>query len=131
VTEEELQMARQLVESLSRPFEPDRYENEHKRLVLDLVQRKIDGEEVPVAAEVPEPAAVPDLMAALRASIDQAKGAAGGDGASADAASGEDGDASEGNGEPKKKPARKKSSTGGSGKGSNGAKGKGRAASKS
>jgi len=133
VTEEELQMARQLVESLSQPFEPERYENEHKRLVLDMVQRKIDGEEVPVAAEAPEPAAVPDLMAALRASIDQAKGASAGGDAETDG----DADAEE-NGEPEKKPARKKSSgsgggkgakSGGSGKSANGAKGKGRTAS--
>jgi DNA end-binding protein Ku len=77
VSEEELNMARQLVDSLSRPFEPERYENEHKRLVLELVERKLAGEEVPVPAEEPEPQPVPDLMAALKASIDQAKGSDG------------------------------------------------------
>ena len=73
VREAELAMARQLVESLTRPFEPDEFENEHKKAVLELVERKLAGEQVPVAAEAPEPAPVPDLMAALKASLEQAK----------------------------------------------------------
>ena len=88
VTDAELQMARQLVDSLSQPFEPSQYTNEHKRQVLELVERKLAGEEVPVAVETEEPKPVPDLMAALKASIDQAK-AGGGD--SADGAGSGDG----------------------------------------
>ena len=74
VQDAELQMATQLVESLARPFTPEEFENEHKREVLALVERKLAGEEAPVAAEAPAPTPVPDLMAALKASIDQAKG---------------------------------------------------------
>ena len=74
IQDAELEMAIQLVESLARPFEPGEFENEHKRAVLALVERKLAGEEAPVAAEAPTPAPVPDLMAALKASIDQAKG---------------------------------------------------------
>ncbi len=76
IKDEELAMANQLIESLAKPFEPDAFENEHKRLVLELVERKMAGEELPVAAEAPEPAPVPDLMAALQASIQQAKSSA-------------------------------------------------------
>ncbi len=76
IRDEELAMADQLIESLAKPFDPEAYENEHKRLVLDLVQRKLAGEEVPVAVEEPAAAPVPDLMAALKASIDQAKASA-------------------------------------------------------
>lgn len=124
-------MARQLVDSLSKPFEPASYRNEHKKLVLEMVQRKMEGEEVPVAAEAPEPAPVPDLMAALRASIDQAKGSTSGD--SEDGAS--DGAAKKGrsNGKASSKSGGGKGSTargGSGGKGSGGAKGK-RAAAKS
>jgi DNA end-binding protein Ku len=74
VQKAEVEMATQLVESLTRPFDPGEFENEHKVAVMELVERKLAGEEVPVAAEAPEPAPVPDLMAALRASIDEAKG---------------------------------------------------------
>ena len=66
-------MATQLVESLARPFEPKEFENEHKRELLALIERKLSGEEVPVAAEAAPAEPVPDLMAALKASIDQAK----------------------------------------------------------
>ena len=59
VTDAELQMARQLVDSLSQPFEPAQYTNEHKRQVLELVERKLAGEEVPVAVETEEPKPVP------------------------------------------------------------------------
>jgi DNA end-binding protein Ku len=71
----ELEMAKQLVESLAEPFEPTQYQNEHKRQFLELVNRKLAGEEVVVAAEEPPAAPVPDLMSALKASLEQAKGA--------------------------------------------------------
>jgi len=76
VTDQELTMATQLVDSLARPFDPDEFENEHKRELLALIERKLAGEEVPVPAEAPPAEPVPDLMAALKASIDQAKDAA-------------------------------------------------------
>ncbi len=76
VTDQELAMATQLVESLARPFVPDEFENEHKRETLALIERKLSGAEVVVQAEPPAAEPVPDLMAALKASIDQAKDAA-------------------------------------------------------
>lgn len=77
----ELAIAKQLVDSLAGPFEPARYRDTYREEVLALVERKAQGEEIAVqpAAEEPE-APVPDLMAALKASLDAAKGR-GGDGA--------------------------------------------------
>lgn len=75
VTDQELAMATQLVESLARPFEPKEFENDHKRELLALIERKLSGEEMPVVAEPAAAEPVPDLMAALKASIDQAKDA--------------------------------------------------------
>ena len=66
-------MAKQLVESLSRPFEPDEFENEHKRDLMALIEKKLAGEEISVAPEPEERQPVPDLMAALQASLEQAK----------------------------------------------------------
>jgi DNA end-binding protein Ku len=74
VSERELRMAEQLVESLTEPFEPERYEDTYRNQVLELIDRKAAGEEEVVAP--PTPAAeekVVDLMAALEASVRDAK----------------------------------------------------------
>jgi DNA end-binding protein Ku len=65
----ELKMAQQLIDSLSSEFEPERYRDEYRDKVLDLIERKASGEEIAVQPEAPEPAKVPDLMAALEASL--------------------------------------------------------------
>ncbi len=70
--ERELAMAKQLIESLSADFEPAKYHDEYRERVLELVERKAAGEEITVQP-VEEPAPVPDLMAALEASIAAAK----------------------------------------------------------
>jgi DNA end-binding protein Ku len=69
-TDRELAIAKQLVESLSEPFEPDRYHDTYREQVLDLIERKAAGEEIAVQAPQAEAAPVPDLMAALKASLD-------------------------------------------------------------
>lgn len=73
-TDRELAMARQLVESLSTDFDPDRYRDEYRAAVLEMIERKAAGEEVAVQPEAPPPSEVPDLMAALEASLAQARG---------------------------------------------------------
>jgi DNA end-binding protein Ku len=77
VSERELKMASQLVESLTEPFEPERYEDTYRHQVLDLIDRKAAGEEI---VATPTPVAedkVVDLMAALEASVRDAKAARG------------------------------------------------------
>ncbi|OWY61754.1 Ku protein, partial [cyanobacterium TDX16] len=76
--EKELQMAVQLVESLSGDFVADQYEDTYRTQVLDLIERKAAGEDDVVAApEEPEPSKVIDLMAALEKSVADAKAARG------------------------------------------------------
>jgi DNA end-binding protein Ku len=70
VSERELDIARQLVAMLSGPFEPSRYRDDYREAVLELIERKVAGEEIAIAPAPREPAAVPDLMAALQASVD-------------------------------------------------------------
>lgn len=88
-SDREVAMAEQLIASLSSEFEPSRYRDEYREKVLDLVERKAEGHAIAVQPEAPAPAAVPDLMAALEASLAAVKGkpAAADDdgGASADA----------------------------------------------
>ena len=62
-------MATMLVESLTAEFEPEKYRDEYRDKVLDLIERKASGEEIAVQPEAPAPAKVPDLMAALEASL--------------------------------------------------------------
>lgn len=68
-TDRELKMAEQLIESLSAAFEPSKFHDEYREQVLNLIERKAAGEEIAVQPEVEEPAAAPDLMAALEASL--------------------------------------------------------------
>jgi len=76
VSDKELAMAEQLVESLSGKFEPDKYHDEYREKVLDLIHRKAEGEEPVVAAAPPETSSkVVDLLAALEASVRDAKAA--------------------------------------------------------
>jgi DNA end-binding protein Ku len=86
-SERELKMAQQLIDSLSADFEPEKYHDEYREKVLELIERKASGEEIAVQPEAPKPKEVPDLMAALEASLAAVKGD----------------DAKQG--EPKKKPA--------------------------
>jgi DNA end-binding protein Ku len=73
-TKRELDMAQQLIDSLTAEFDPGKYHDTYRERVLELIERKAAGEEIAVAPEAPEPAPVPDLMAALEASLQEAKG---------------------------------------------------------
>ena len=68
-TDRELKMAQQLIDSLSSEFDPTSYHDEYREKVLELIEKKASGEEIAVQPEAPEPAKVPDLMAALEASL--------------------------------------------------------------
>jgi DNA end-binding protein Ku len=71
VRDREVDIAKQLVESLSSEFEPGKFRDTYRDEVLALIERKASGEEIavqPARDEAAEP--VPDLMAALRASLD-------------------------------------------------------------
>ena len=68
-TQRELTMARQLIDSLSSEFDPSRYRDEYRERVIEMIERKAAGEEIAAAPQAEEPAAAPDLMAALEASL--------------------------------------------------------------
>ena len=69
-TEMELSMARQLIEQLTHPFEPEKYRDEAREMVEEMIQHKIAGESFEIN-QAPEQGKVLDLMEALRASIAQ------------------------------------------------------------
>ncbi len=72
-TKRELDMAKQLIESLSGDFDPSGYRDEYRERVLDLIERKAAGETITIEQPVAEQKEVPDLMAALEASISASK----------------------------------------------------------
>ncbi|HEX6547775.1 MAG TPA: Ku protein [Candidatus Dormibacteraeota bacterium] len=73
ISDRELTMAKTLVESLADEFDPDRYHDEYKDALMQIVQAKVEGEEVVAAPEVEEAPKVMDLMEALKASVDAAR----------------------------------------------------------
>jgi DNA end-binding protein Ku len=80
----EVDMAKQLIDSLTSDFDPGKYRDEYREELLSLIDRKAQGESVvePVSEE-PKPTKTPDLMAALEESLAAVRGeplASGGDG---------------------------------------------------
>jgi DNA end-binding protein Ku len=71
-TKREVDMARQLIDSLSSDWEPDKYHDTYRERVLELIEQKAEGKEI-VLQPAEEPQEVPDLMAALEASVKAAK----------------------------------------------------------
>jgi len=76
VSEKELKMARQLIASLADEFDPEKFEDTYRNQVMDLIERKASGKTEVVAppAALTEDKVV-DLMAALEASVKEAKSA--------------------------------------------------------
>jgi DNA end-binding protein Ku len=69
-SDRELDIAKQLVQSLAGDFEPDKYHDTYREAVLEMIEKKAAGEEIAVQPEAEEAAPVPDLMSALKASLD-------------------------------------------------------------
>jgi len=108
LSDKELAMARQLVESLSGDFDPEQFQDTHREKVLELIERKASGDtgllEVP---EAPSSDKVVDLMAALEASVAAAKQARKRHPAATSGSGADDADA-DAEAAPAKKPARKR-----------------------
>jgi DNA end-binding protein Ku len=73
------------VQQLSAEFAPEEFEDEYRKRLEELVEQKVEGQEIAVAASPEEePTKVVDLMEALKASVAEAKkrkDASAGDGA--------------------------------------------------
>jgi DNA end-binding protein Ku len=72
-SEREVNMATQLVESLTNPFEPSKYQDDYREKVLAMIEAKADGEIISAPEAPAEAAPVVDLMAALEASLAAAR----------------------------------------------------------
>lgn len=71
VGEKEMQMAKSLVDMLTGSFEPEKYHDNYREALLELIERKSEGQEI--KRPVPVAGKVTDLMEALRASVEAAR----------------------------------------------------------
>jgi DNA end-binding protein Ku len=71
VGEKELKMAKSLVDMLTGDFEPEKYRDNYREALIELIERKAEGEEIKRPA--PAVGKVTDLMEALRASVEAAR----------------------------------------------------------
>jgi DNA end-binding protein Ku len=72
VAQQELEMAQQLIDSWTTEWKPDKYKDTYRDALLKVIRAKRKGQEVHVAPEVEEEEA-PDLLTALRASVERSK----------------------------------------------------------
>jgi DNA end-binding protein Ku len=73
VSKREVDMAGQIIDSLSTDWDPSRYHDTYREQVLELLKKKAKGEEIVVEEPEAEEGQVLDLMAALEASLADAK----------------------------------------------------------
>jgi DNA end-binding protein Ku len=72
VRPKELQLAKQLVDSLSEPFDPQKFEDEHIQRIEQMIEARLKGRKLTIVKPTAKPKVV-DLMDALQKSIAQAK----------------------------------------------------------
>ena len=67
--ENELNMAKMLIENMTKPFEPAAFKDEYQEKLRNAIMKKIQGQEI-VAVDTSGPSNVIDLMEALRKSVE-------------------------------------------------------------
>jgi DNA end-binding protein Ku len=72
VRENEVEMAKALIDNLTEPWDPSSFKDEYREALIEIVERKDAGEPIEAPAEA-APARVVDLMQALKASVEAAK----------------------------------------------------------
>jgi DNA end-binding protein Ku len=73
VKEPELELARQVIDSLAADFDPSSLESQYRQDLRAMLEAKLDGQEIKRPEPVEEEAPVIDLMEALRQSVDEAQ----------------------------------------------------------
>lgn len=73
LNESEMNMAVQLIENLATDFAPEKYTDDYRAKLTELIHAKIEGAEIQEAPEAPRLGKVVDLMAALQASLEATK----------------------------------------------------------
>jgi DNA end-binding protein Ku len=70
-----MKMARQLIDNLAGPWQPEKYTDEYQQNLMRIIQAKLKGKTPKlVGRETPHGADVVDLMSRLRASLEGTSG---------------------------------------------------------
>jgi len=73
LSEKELKIGSELIEKLTAPFEPQKFENEHQKKLQDMIEKKARGEKIAVLAPRRlKPTESDHLLQALEASLKKA-----------------------------------------------------------
>ena len=70
VTEKEVTLAKTLIGALAGPFDPDKYHDKYRARLEALINEKVEGRQTAVSPTAPAARPVPDMMEALRKSIE-------------------------------------------------------------
>ena len=73
IKEAELDLARQVIDSLAADFDPSALESEYRSSLHEMLEAKLAGQEIKVPEPVEEETPVVDLMEALKASVSEAQ----------------------------------------------------------
>ena len=73
LNDQELEMARMLIQNMTQTFEPEQYQDEYQARLREAIRKKIQGQEI-VTSDTSAPDNVIDLMEALKKSLEQTKG---------------------------------------------------------
>ncbi|HEY9772964.1 MAG TPA: Ku protein [Planktothrix sp.] len=72
VSDKELAMAGSLIDLMTEEFEPEKYKDQYREALMQVIEAKAEGRELATAEVAPQPNVV-DLMDALRASMENIK----------------------------------------------------------
>ena len=73
IVKKELDVAKMLIEQLTTSFDPEKYQDDYRTALLELIEEKKNNAETTTANDKPLPDNVTNLMDALQASLDRAK----------------------------------------------------------
>ncbi|MCA1012322.1 Ku protein [Halobacillus halophilus] len=73
LSKKEVSTAVTLIDQLTAEFDPEKYKDEYRTALLDLIEAKRNNEEITTAADKPKPDNVTDLMEALEKSLEKTK----------------------------------------------------------
>ncbi len=72
-SEREREVAKQLIDTLTVPFAAERYHDTYRQALLELIERKAKGQKITPAPAAAPTLTAPDLMSALKASLEEAR----------------------------------------------------------
>lgn len=71
--ENEIKMAKQLIDALTADFDPIKYDDNYRKAIIEVIESRIQDKKIEIPEKAPAVENVLDLVSALKASIDSVK----------------------------------------------------------